>query len=260
MLNNITDRTPYTYLIGWTAHNKWYYGVRYRKGCSPNDLWVTYFTSSKYVAKFRRLNGEPDIIIIKNTFNSIKDARQHEHKVLKRLDVIHKPHWLNEHNGTSPSPESALIGAKKSKPMKVEDSRRKLSSERMKGNVLVYKNLEKMNTTEVRERAKLTRNQNKLAGKYIESYKQQSLSVSSTLRHKIDHENFINDGWLTTEQGKIMAAKNNAPSECPHCGKIGQYRAMKRWHFDNCKYRILSGWGSEFESESAQFTAESFTN
>jgi hypothetical protein len=22
---------------------------------------------------------------------------------------------------------------------------------------------------------------------------------------------------------------------CPHCNKEGQYRAMKRWHFDNCK-------------------------
>lgn len=22
---------------------------------------------------------------------------------------------------------------------------------------------------------------------------------------------------------------------CPHCGKIGQEKVMKRWHFDNCK-------------------------
>ena len=24
---------------------------------------------------------------------------------------------------------------------------------------------------------------------------------------------------------------------CPHCNKIGQSVAMKRWHFDNCKMR-----------------------
>jgi hypothetical protein len=24
---------------------------------------------------------------------------------------------------------------------------------------------------------------------------------------------------------------------CPHCGKIGQYLIMKRWHFDNCKFK-----------------------
>ena len=30
--------------------------------------------------------------------------------------------------------------------------------------------------------------------------------------------------------------QNPAPKvECPHCGKIGNRGAMKRWHFDNCK-------------------------
>jgi group I intron endonuclease len=26
----------------------------------------------------------------------------------------------------------------------------------------------------------------------------------------------------------------NSFVDCPHCGKHGQYRALKRWHFDNC--------------------------
>ena len=47
---------------------------------------------------------------------------------------------------------------------------------------------------------------------------------------------YTNAGWMTTQRGVDMAAKNNAISSCPHCGKEGQYRAMKRWHFDNCKY------------------------
>lgn len=29
----------YTYLIGWSSHNKFYYGVRYAKGSNPNELW-----------------------------------------------------------------------------------------------------------------------------------------------------------------------------------------------------------------------------
>lgn len=29
---------------------------------------------------------------------------------------------------------------------------------------------------------------------------------------------------------------NSKKVECPHCGKIGQHNAMKRWHFDNCKH------------------------
>jgi hypothetical protein len=43
------DRTPYTYLIGWSHLNKWYYGRRTAKGCHPSELWVKYFTSSKSV-------------------------------------------------------------------------------------------------------------------------------------------------------------------------------------------------------------------
>jgi hypothetical protein len=36
---------------------------------------------------------------------------------------------------------------------------------------------------------------------------------------------------------KRMDAGNhpNNTCVCPNCGKTGQYRAMKRWHFDNCK-------------------------
>jgi predicted RNA-binding Zn-ribbon protein involved in translation (DUF1610 family) len=44
-----------------------------------------------------------------------------------------------------------------------------------------------------------------------------------------------NSSWKTSEDGKKMATKNNAKSTCPHCGKTGQYRAMKRWHYDNCR-------------------------
>lgn len=36
----------------------------------------------------------------------------------------------------------------------------------------------------------------------------------------------------------VLAKKRNSIKvECPHCGKQGQNRVMKRWHFDNCKQR-----------------------
>ena len=53
----MTDRIPYTYIIGWSSLNKWYYGVRYAKNCKPEDLWKTYFTSSKHVKEFLTGNG-----------------------------------------------------------------------------------------------------------------------------------------------------------------------------------------------------------
>ena len=89
---------PYTYLIGWSSHNIWYYGSRYARKCHPKDLWKTYFTSSKYVAETIKQLGHPDVIQIRKTFDNAAKAREWEHKVLKRLDVIHKSNWLNKTN------------------------------------------------------------------------------------------------------------------------------------------------------------------
>src|SRR5574343_18298 len=72
------DRTPYTYLIGWTQHQKFYYGVRFAKNCHPSDLWKSYFTSSKHVKNFRIQFGEPDLISVRRTFTSIDTARKWE--------------------------------------------------------------------------------------------------------------------------------------------------------------------------------------
>lgn len=44
-------------------------------------------------------------------------------------------------------------------------------------------------------------------------------------------------GIANRENAKKLAAKNNSLSACPHCNKQGQYRAMKRWHFENCKLK-----------------------
>lgn len=92
--------TPYTYLIGWSAHNKWYYGVRYAKNCHPSDLWTKYFTSSKVIQDFRKLNGDPDVIQIRKIFLCKEDAAIWEHKVLRRLRVNLNDKWLNKtYNG-----------------------------------------------------------------------------------------------------------------------------------------------------------------
>jgi hypothetical protein len=100
---------PYTYLIGWSTHNKWYYGVRYAKkkdvlyetGCHPDDLWVTYHTSSNHVREFTKKHGDPDIIQVRKTFDKEESAKQWENKVLRRMKVVDSEKWLNKRLGTS---------------------------------------------------------------------------------------------------------------------------------------------------------------
>ena len=69
-------------------------------------------------------------------------------------------------------------------------------------------------------------------GAYKELYEIQSRYLKARYTKA---KGYVNDGWFDLERGKLQAAQNNSQAACPHCGKIGQYRAMKRWHFDNCK-------------------------
>ena len=101
---------PYTYLIGWTKHNKWYYGVRYAKLCHPSDLWVEYKTSSNYVEEFAKQYGDPDIIQIRKTFSDVNSARKWEEKVLIRMNVIREEKWLNKSNVKSIDPTCVARG------------------------------------------------------------------------------------------------------------------------------------------------------
>ena len=93
------DRTPYTYLIGWSKLDKWYYGVQYGKGVHPNNLWVTYFTSSELIEDFRKTHGEPDIIKVIRIFDCPIKASDWEVKVLRRLGVPRNLKFLNGHCG-----------------------------------------------------------------------------------------------------------------------------------------------------------------
>ena len=97
----------YTYLIGWSNLNKYYYGVRFAKDCHPDELWVSYYTSSKHVHYFYEKHGEPDIIQIRKIFDNIQSARLWEHKVLRRMNVVDSHIWLNMTDNISISLEAS---------------------------------------------------------------------------------------------------------------------------------------------------------
>ena len=104
---------PYTYLIGWSEHKKFYYGRRTAKNCKPNDLWNTYFTSSKEVKQFISTNGQPDIIQIRKTFpNNPNACKTWESKALQRLNAQHNPKFLNKKNGDHKWDSTGMITVK----------------------------------------------------------------------------------------------------------------------------------------------------
>lgn len=106
---------PYTYLIGWSKHNKWYYGVEYgaKKDppANPQNLWTTYFTSSNVVAELRERLGEPDIIQVRQVFDTgtteqrMSRAIKWEKKVLGRVGIT-ESQWINGRIGGDICPEN----------------------------------------------------------------------------------------------------------------------------------------------------------
>ena len=92
---------PYTYYLYNKTTHQHYYGARWASNCHPSDLWVTYFTSSKKVKKLIEQYGLDSFTVeVRKTFNTVDSCRAWENKVLKRLKVLDKQHWLNQSYGT----------------------------------------------------------------------------------------------------------------------------------------------------------------
>jgi len=89
---------PFTYYIKWTKLGISYYGCRYATGKGPDCLWKTYFTSSEYVRRFREMHGEPDIVKVTRTFDTVEMCREWESKFLLKTDAKNNPKLLNRSN------------------------------------------------------------------------------------------------------------------------------------------------------------------
>jgi hypothetical protein len=91
---------PFTYRITFKPTGQSYYGVRTKKNCCPQELWQSYFTSSKRVQTLIEQYGtEAFLVEIRRTFKDKQSAILWEHRVLTRLDVVNNSQWLNENVG-----------------------------------------------------------------------------------------------------------------------------------------------------------------
>lgn len=257
------DRTPYTYLIGWSHLNLWYYGVKYAIGCHPDQLWVSYFTSSKYVAETRSEHGEPDVIEIRKVFNNTKDARNWENAVLRRMKVVYDDKWLNKTDNKSIAPECCahqkclgrirteeekqnLREAWKNRRLKPisEETREKIRatstgrqhSEETK-EYLRQLNLGKKMSDESIEKLRVARTGTKASEETKARMSEAQLNrdpVSEETRKKISdiHKGKPKPSEKIKENARRLG---KIKMTCPHCSKEGSMANMKRWHFDNCK-------------------------
>jgi hypothetical protein len=215
--------TPYTYLIGWSTKNVWYYGVRYAKKCSPDDLWKSYFTSSKHVKKFRKENGEPDIIQIRKTFSDANSAKSWEEKVLRKINVIKRKDFLNKTNTNRTCSEAMTNGLLKYwSQFTPEERLLKLTKAHHKAKIVaISKRGKKQNHTGSKNWWTQITLEEKLSR--IESTRLATIKYQENLTHE-----------EKSSRGK-NAVSFVPVVECPHCNKTGKLGNMNRWHFNNCK-------------------------
>lgn len=220
--------TPYTYLIGWPSLNKWYYGVRYAKKCHPSDLWNPYKTSSKLVFNFIKEHGDPEVRVIRKIFDSVNKARQWEHRVLVKLDVIHSVCWINGHNTISF--DSSLL------PRGDEHWARK-HPEKWKACC------EKKNKSMPKGTDHWTHKNAVAAAKHSE--RMNSIDNPNNLLHnklarseKLKVDNPVNLPGVKNKIKETLTGYKHPRKICEHCGKDVADLIYTRWHGDKCKSKI----------------------
>lgn len=190
----------YTYIIGWSNLDKFYYGVRYASNADPSDLWKTYFTSSKHVKEFREKHGEPDLVQVRKVFDDPDKARLWETKFLKKVNVLNNDKFLNKTDNISIDPVAALRGSLQS-------------------------------TNKGRRMKHISERNSKMIGELNHMYGRTGEASPCFGRTGEKHPMFGK-----TNKGASEALKK--VRTCPHCNKTGQAAGMNRWHFDNCKQKI----------------------
>jgi hypothetical protein len=253
-MNNNT--VPYVYLVGWTDLDKYYIGVKHKKGSHPRDFWVKYFTSSKIVPKFRKEHGEPDVIMIIREHETAKDAVEHEDKLLRRLHAVKSDRFLNRaRSGVEWNSGGYTLSAEtKSKMSKAQtgrvvpyETRAKLSKLNTGKVVLdeIKAQISKSLTGRARSAEVKAKISKSLTGRIFSDETKTKISKANTGRtHSAETKAKMSARILSDEtKAKISLALKGVPIgphplvTCPYCGKVGGARAMKRWHFANCKQK-----------------------
>lgn len=95
------ETIPFTYKLIFKPTGQFYYGARWAKGCNPKDLWVKYFTSSKYVKQLIKEYGKDSFEYkVTKTFNTSKEAGNWETELLNRMNASKNGKFINKTNNT----------------------------------------------------------------------------------------------------------------------------------------------------------------
>lgn len=232
--NNFTfyDRIPFTYLLGWSKSNMFYYGVRYAKNCLPTQLFTKYFTSSNIVKQYIVDEGVPDTIIIDKIFKNSNAAREYECLFLKFYKATTHENFLNKTNGDGKFYNNATYNHnKKLKPVS-EEAKLKMSNSR-KGKNFTQKHKDNISKG--------------LIGHHVSIESREKISLGHLGRkHSDEHKeknriqqlgnNYAKGTKRSSEIRALMSEllKNKPKILCPHCNRLFDHGNYAQYHGEKC--------------------------
>ncbi len=195
--------TPFCYYLYHRPTKQHYYGIRYRRGCQPQDLWTKYFSSSSLVKKLINQYGADSFDWqIRKTFDNPISALLWEHRLLTRINAAGRSDWLNRHNGGNrfrgPTAHTEKTKQKISKSIKgtkkSDETKKKMSSSSLKDRLRRRKEGWKM-PKDFAKRMLQTRN-DKINKGLINPYSKErnakmAASKKGTKRHYLPNGSFI---------------------------------------------------------------------
>jgi len=235
-----------------------YIGVRSCE-CLPEQ--DNYWGSSKHLplGKKKNLSDLCDKFVL-GRFDSREDALQDEIRRHRTNDVaVSKLFWnrakqtstgydtagvVSWNKGKEFSEESRLKMSESRKGMKLSDETKSKIS---KGNLGKPKhnadsrrrisegNLGKVRTAETRAKISKANIGNRHSAKTKVKMSQSRIGLKFSAEAKAN----MSAVHFTKREGYVSACLNKPQEKitCTHCGTVGGIPSMRRWHFDNCKYK-----------------------
>jgi len=226
------------YIYKWTHRptNKWYIGVRTKKGCHPDD---GYLCSSKIVKPL--IQSSPDGWIREILYTGTPDEMiVLEAQLLEAADAKYDVNSFNMHNGDGKFTTTGVNMPAVWRNKISAGNKGKKRTDKQKQN---YKRANQLKAKDPAYLAKLQRP--KPEGTKAKISKALT-GVPKTEEHKLAMS-AVRKGKKTgpcsearkQAISKALKGKHTLPLvTCPHCGFEGRAN-MKRWHFDNCKKKKL---------------------
>lgn len=211
--------TPYTYVVTFLPTNQKYYGVRFAKDCTTEDLWNTYFTSSTTIHNLIKEHGKDSFKHeIRKLFNNKEDALKWENRFLTKVKALQNPMFLNKNIGGQYFDQTGVKRPKHSKFM-LEHNPAKVpgAMDSIKGDNNPAKRAE--------VRKKLSENNVSRRPEIKELRRIQALTNNPASRE---------DVRLKIKQ----SAQNRVKLLCQHCNKTATPGLFARWHGNKCKNKI----------------------